>query len=259
MILGEILNAKRDEVRARRSSRPFASVRGEAESRGGRRSFRGALDGDRLSLIAEIKKASPSEGTIREDFDPASIAAAYGRAGAAAISVLTDGPYFGGDLAHVAEARRAAELPILRKDFVVDEYQIAEAGAAGADAFLLIVAALSRGAIADFLAFGRELGLDGLVEVHDRNELDVAFAAGADLVGVNNRDLRTFAVDLRTSLDLGPAMPGGIIRVSESGIRGPDDLRALRAAGFDAVLVGTALMRAASPEEAARRLVEGAP
>lgn len=257
MILDDILKAKRDEVAARRKARSLADLLREAESREDHRPFRSALTGRPISLIAEIKRASPSEGTIRADFDPASIAAGYERAGASAISVLTDGPYFGGDLSHLAAARGAAGLPLLRKDFVVDEYQIAEAGAAGADAFLLIVAALSRRRIAEYLAFGRGIGLEGLVEAHDGQEVETALAAGAELVGVNNRDLRSFAVDLETSFRLASAFPEETTRVSESGIRTAADLERLRAAGYHAVLVGTSLMGAPSPEEAARRLLEG--
>ncbi|MFH1277219.1 MAG: indole-3-glycerol phosphate synthase TrpC [Candidatus Eisenbacteria bacterium] len=257
MILDEILKAKKDEVRGRRRARPFAGLYREAESRADRRPFRRALAGEGISLVAEIKKASPSEGTIRADFDPGKIAGAYERGGAAAISVLTDGPYFGGDLAHLAAARGAAGLPLLRKDFVIDEYQIAEAGAAGADAFLLIVAALSRDRIAGYLALGRELGLDALVEAHDGREVEIALASGADLVGVNNRDLRTFTVDLETSIRLASAFPEGVVRVSESGIGTSRDMDRLRAAGYHAALVGTSLMRADSPEAAARRLLGG--
>ena len=257
MILDKILEKKRAEVAERKGARSFADLRREAEGRNDFRPFRLSLRGEGVSLIAEIKRASPSAGLIREDFDVARIAAGYERGGASAISVLTDEHFFRGDIGFLAEARRASSLPLLRKDFLIDEYQIAEAGAAGADGFLLIAAALSREQIADYIAFGGELGMDALVEVHDGRELDRVLAAGAGLIGVNNRNLRTFEVDLSVSLDLVRAIPTEAVRVSESGIGGPDDRELLGRAGFDAVLVGESLMRADSPEEAARLLLGG--
>lgn len=260
MILDRILTTKREEVARRKKERSFARLRREAEERADPRPFREALRAEGgISLIAEIKKASPSAGVIRPDFDVPSIAEAYQRGGAAALSVLTDETYFGGSLEHLGEARRAADLPLLRKDFVIDEYQIAEAGAFGADAFLLIARVLSRTQMAEFIAFGREIGLDALVEIHEGKELDGVVAAGADLIGVNNRDLTTFQTRIETSVDLGPYLPREAVRVSESGIGGHEDVRLLAGAGFHAVLVGEALVRSASPEEEVRRLLGGAP
>jgi len=255
VILDRILETKRNEITGKRAERSFTAIRREAEARFEFRSFSDALRAEGVSLIAEIKKASPSAGVLREDFRVTDLAAAYERAGASAISVLTDESYFQGALGHLAKARAAASLPLLRKDFVIDEYQVAEAAAAGADAFLLIAAALSRGQTSDYIAFGKELGLDALVEVHTGAELDDALAAGAEIVGVNNRDLRTFTVDLNLSLALGPAIPAGVIRVSESGIGEAADLERLAGARFDAVLVGTTLVRDPDPEAAARRLL----
>jgi indole-3-glycerol phosphate synthase len=253
--LDRILSTKKKEVAERKQRRSFSDLRRSAEERGGRRAFRESLMGEGISLIAEIKKASPSAGLIRVDLDVREIAEAYTRGGASALSVLTDETYFGGSLDHLAEAREATVLPILRKDFVIDEYQIAEAGASGADAFLLIARALSGNQLSEFLAFGREIGLDALVEIHQGKELDDVVAAGAELVGVNNRDLTTFETSLERSLELGRRLPENVVRVSESGIAAPEDLRLLSGAGFHAVLVGEALMRSGSPEKEVRRLL----
>jgi indole-3-glycerol phosphate synthase len=211
-----------------------------------------------MRVIAEHKRRSPSRGAIREDLQPADVARRYAAAGAAALSVLTDEPFFGGRLAHLSEARAATELPTLRKDFVVDPWQIAEARAAGADAVLLIVAALSDRELRQLLAEAQVLGLDALVEVHDGGELDRALAAGTRLVGVNNRDLRTLAVSLETSVALAPRIPDDVVAVAESGIRSGKDLRRLRDAGFDACLVGEHLMAAPDPGAALRQLLEDA-
>ncbi|MFH1680050.1 MAG: indole-3-glycerol phosphate synthase TrpC [Candidatus Eisenbacteria bacterium] len=257
MFLDEIFRWKREEVAARKGRRSFASVRREAEERADVRPFREALRRGRISLIAEIKKASPSAGVLREELAAGGIAAAYEENGASAVSVVTDERFFLGSLSLLREARGAVRLPVLCKDFVIDPYQIAEASAAGADAFLLIAGSLGRSRASDLLAFGREIGLEGLVEVHRGEDLDEALAAGAETIGVNNRDLRTFGVDIRTSLDLAGAIPREIVRVSESGIRVPEEVRLLREAGFDAVLVGESLMRAESPGEEVRRLIGG--
>jgi indole-3-glycerol phosphate synthase len=210
----------------------------------------------RVHVIAEHKRRSPSRGTIREDLAPAEVVRRYEAAGAEAISVLTDEPFFGGQMAHLAEARAAVSLPVLRKDFVLDRWQIWEARAGGADAVLLIVAALADTELRELLGVAREAGLDALVEVHDRTELDRALATGARMVGVNNRDLRTLAVSLETSLALGPAIPDDVVAVAESGIHTGADLRRLRGVGFDAFLVGEHLMAAPDPGEALRRLLE---
>jgi indole-3-glycerol phosphate synthase len=210
------------------------------------------------AVIAEVKKASPSKGVIRADFDPAAIARSYADAGAACLSVLTDVDFFQGDDAYLQQARAACTLPVLRKDFTVDPYQVVEARTLGADAILLIVAALDDVQLREFAALALELGLDVLVEVHDDAELDRALAVpdvdGRVLLGINNRNLRTFAVSLDTTLALQPRAPAGRRLVAESGILVPDDVTRLRAAGIDAFLVGEAFMREPDPGMALRRL-----
>ena len=212
----------------------------------------------RLNVIAEHKRRSPSRGAIREDLAPADVARGYESAGAAAISVLTDEPFFGGRMEHLEEVRGATALPVLRKDFVLDPWQVWEARAAGADAVLLIVAALTGAELGRLLAVTREAGVDALVEVHDREELDRALAAGSRIVGVNNRDLRTLAVSLDTALALAPAIPDDVVAVAESGLRSGRDLGRLRDAGFDAFLVGEHLMAAPDPGDALRHLLAAA-
>ena len=211
-----------------------------------------------VRVIAEHKRRSPSRGAIREDLAPADVARRYEAAGAAAISVLTDEPFFGGSLEHLQEVRGATTLPVLGKGFVLDPWQVWEARAAGADAVLLIVAALRDVELGRLLAVARESGVDALVEVHDRVELDRALAVGARIVGVNNRDLRTLAVSLGTSLGLAPAIPDDVVAVAESGIRTGADVRRLRDAGFDAFLVGERLMTAPDPGEALSLLLKEA-
>jgi indole-3-glycerol phosphate synthase len=206
-----------------------------------------SLRGGPVRVIAEVKRASPSAGAIRAGLDASAQARAYAAAGAAAISVLTDGPGFGGSLADLAAARAAVDVPLLRKDFVLDRYQLLEARAHGADAALLIVAALDAGALRRLLDACGELGLAALVEVHDAPEVDLALAAGARIVGVNNRDLRTFRVDLAVSEALLPRLPRGVRGVAESGVRTAEDARRLRRAGAANLLVGEALVRAEDP------------
>ncbi|HXK01613.1 MAG TPA: indole-3-glycerol phosphate synthase TrpC [Verrucomicrobiae bacterium] len=220
-----------------------------------RRDFRAALVASTPAIIAEVKKASPSRGLLAKDFDPARIAAAYARGGAAALSILTDAPFFQGSLADLAAARAAVRLPVLRKDFTIDAVQILEAAAHGADAILLIAAILTEREIRDFREQAARLGLSALVEVHNRRELDAAVSAGADLIGVNNRDLTSFAVALETSLDLAPHMPKGAVLVSESGIHSAADIARLRAAGYHAFLVGEHLMKSSDPASALAQLV----
>ncbi|MBI2874392.1 MAG: indole-3-glycerol phosphate synthase TrpC [Firmicutes bacterium] len=207
-----------------------------------------------MAVIAEVKRASPSAGEIRGGLDAAEAARGYQEAGAAAVSVLTEPRYFRGSLADVARARASCRLPLLRKDFVLDEYQLLEARLAGADAVLLIVALLRGERLRTLLAGCRGLGLAALVEVHTAEELDQAIEAGADLVGINNRDLGTFQVDLGTTLALAPRVPPGILLVSESGIRSPEDVRFLAAGGVRAVLVGETLVRAENPAAVLRSL-----
>lgn len=252
-ILDEILAVKRTEVAAARAERGLAALDADARAAGPVRGLEHALRrpaGSEVRVIAEIKRASPSAGAIRAGADPAEIARDYARAGASAISVLTDRRFFDGDLAFLARCRGAVELPLLRKDFVIDAYQIAEARAAGADGVLLIVAALAASQFAELVVAARSYALDPLVEVHDLHEVDTALAAGASLLGVNHRDLRTFTIDMTLTAQIAPRVPSAVVLVAESGIRTGDDVRALGDAGAHAVLVGEQLMRAASPGDA---------
>jgi indole-3-glycerol phosphate synthase len=258
-VLDRILERTRERVAAGSARRPLAEVRAAALGAPPARPFAAALSRPgRVNVIAEHKRRSPSRGSIREDLAPADVARRYAEAGAAALSVLTEPESFGGRLEHLVEARSAVSLPALRKDFVVDEWQLWEARAAGADAALLIVAALTGAELARFLAATREAALEALVEVHDRAELDCALEAGASVVGVNNRDLRTLEVRLETSLDLASDIPDGVVAVAESGLRTGSDLRRLRDAGFDAFLVGESLMASPDPGAALRALLETA-
>ena len=222
------------------------------------RGFRRALvakSKDGIAVIAELKKASPSKGLIRAEFRPAELATELEAAGAAALSVLTDEEFFQGSLRNLREASAAVSIPCLRKDFIVDEFQLVEARANSADAVLLIVAALSANELSLLAAGARRRGLDVLCEVHDGEELQRALDAGCDLIGVNTRDLRTFTVDVSTALDMAVKVPAGVVKVAESGIRSADDVEKLRAAGYDAFLVGESLMRAVAPGAALRELM----
>ncbi|MGH9042774.1 MAG: indole-3-glycerol phosphate synthase TrpC [Acidimicrobiia bacterium] len=254
-VLDEILASKRDEI-ARLRSRGNA-LEGEARALPPPRDFAGALrraDG-RVAVIAEIKRRSPSKGVLAPDLDPPATARRYAAGGAAALSVLTDGPYFDGSLEDLAAAREAVRLPVLRKDFTLDPLQIVEARAAGADAVLLITAALPDDALlADLAAAAADLGLAALVEVDDDAGLDRALRAGAGLVGVTNRDLRTFGEDLSTAERLAARIPAEVVAVAESAIRSPSDAQRMADAGFDAVLVGEALVKADDPEAAVASL-----
>ncbi len=266
-ILDRILDRTRADVAERKARVPLAELQARCRDRAPTRDFPAALRREPdartrrrggIRIIAEVKKASPSRGVIRPDFDPPAVARGYTAGGAHAISVLTDGPFFQGDLAHLVAVRGAVPLPILRKDFHVEPYQLWEARDAGADAVLLIAAALSPRQLQDLVGLGRELGLAALVEVHARPELDAALASGADLVGVNNRDLRTFEVSLETTFGVLPHVPASTLLVSESGIADPAQVARLAAAGVDAILVGEGLLRHADVGRALRSLV-GAP
>jgi indole-3-glycerol phosphate synthase len=254
--LDAILARKREEVAASRAARPEAEVRARLADAPPARDFRAALSdrGGPARIIAEVKRASPSAGAISADLDAVAQAGRYQAAGAAAISVLTDGPGFGGSLDDLVAVRAAVQLPVLRKDFTVDGYQLVEARAAGADAALLIVAALPGDQLRRLHDLCGELGLHALVEVHDQAEVALALAAGARIVGVNNRDLRTFQVDLATSERLIPGFPPGVKGVAESGVRTAEDARRLRLAGAPNLLVGEALVRAADPGALLRAL-----
>jgi indole-3-glycerol phosphate synthase len=257
-ILDRIVAVKRDEVAAAKRRRGLPSLRDEAEDRRDVRDFAGSLrakaDAGRPAVIAEIKRASPSKGLLREPFAPAEIAADYAEHGAACLSVLTDERFFQGAARHLAEARAACPLPALRKDFVVDEYQVFEARAIGADAILLIVACLEDSRMRDLEAVAAALGMAVLVEVHDGAELDRALALATPLVGVNNRDLRTFDVSLQTTIGLVSRVPRDRLLVTESGIVARADVQRMRDAGVHAFLVGEALMRAQRPGEALEAL-----
>ncbi len=260
-ILDTILATKREEVAAAKAARPFSAVDAAARAAGPLRPFAEALRrpaGAPVRVLAEIKRASPSAGPIRPDADPAEIAADYAGGGAAALSVLTDTTYFAGELAFLARVRDRVALPLLRKDFTIDAYQIAEARAAGADAVLLIVAALSASQLRELAAAAAEYGLAALVEVHDLAEADVALAAGVQLLGVNHRDLKTMTMDMTLTSTIAPRVPPGTILVGESGIRSSADVRALGEAGAHAILVGEHLMRQPSPGTALRELIAGA-
>jgi len=250
-ILQHIVAVKHEEIAQARSRRSLASLREEAEARRDTRGFAAALRAKVAAglpaVIAEIKKASPSKGVIREHFVPAEIADSYARHGAACLSVLTDVRFFQGSAAYLQQARAACALPVLRKDFMVDEYQVFEARAMGADAILLIAASLDDALMADLESCAQALGLDVLVEVHDGEELDRALRLKTPLVGINNRNLRTFDVSLDTTLALLPRVPADRLLITESGILGPADVQRMRAAGVQAFLVGEAFMRAPDP------------
>lgn len=253
-VLDRILAVKRGEVAALRRDPGERELRARAARADRPRGFARALaSGARPRVIAEFKRASPSKGEIRPGADPGAVARAYAAAGAAALSVLTDAQFFQGSLDDLVRARAAVAVPVLRKDFTIDPLQLCEARAAGADAALLIVAALGDGQLGELLACAGELGLDPLVEVHDAAELERALAAGAELVGVNNRDLRDFKTDVGVTRALLPRAAGRTV-VSESGLDSPEVLRALEAAGASAFLIGEALMREPDPGAALRRL-----
>lgn len=254
-ILARIVAHERGELAARRAARPPDALRSDPAWSVPRRSLRGALAARRPAVIAECKRRSPSKGVLREPYDPVAIARSYAAAGAAAISVLTNREFFGGSLADLAAVRAAVDVPVLRKDFVVDRYQIDEARAAGADAVLLIAAVLDLAEMRSLAGYARELGLETLVEAHDEDELALAAAAGGDVLGVNNRDLRTFMTDLATSERLAQRAPASAILIAESGIRDAADVARLGRAGIHAFLVGEAFMTAADPGAALRQLL----
>ncbi|MFL6673804.1 MAG: indole-3-glycerol phosphate synthase TrpC [Massilia sp.] len=261
-ILNKILAVKADEVAAAKKYRDFASLRREVEAdAGARRALRGFenslrtnIAAGRAGVIAEVKKASPSKGVLRPDFRPADIAASYEEHGAACLSVLTDVNFFQGSPEYLKQARAACTLPVLRKDFMVDMYQVYEARAMGADAILLIVSALDHGLMAELEAGAQELGMDVLVEVHDGDELTAALRLRTRLVGINNRNLRTFETSLDTTIGLLPRIPPERLVVTESGIMVPGDVKRMRDADVHAFLVGEAFMRAPDPGAELRRL-----
>jgi len=258
-ILERILARKRAELEVARAAVPFAEMQRRAAAAPAARDFVGALRAQiaagRPAVIAEMKRASPSKGLLRADFDPAAIAAGYEAGGAACLSVLTDRDFFQGDPSHLQAAKTACRLPVLRKDFITEPYQVHEARALGADCILLIAAALARQDMQGLEVSARSLGMAVLVEVHDAAELEAALGLQTPLLGINNRDLRSFETRLETTLDLLPRIPQGRIVVSESGIAGRSEIARLRNHGVQAFLVGEALMRAADPGRALREMI----
>jgi indole-3-glycerol phosphate synthase len=250
-ILAQIVEEKKQEL----AQRVDGIERRAEESMAGRRDFARALISRQPSVIAEMKQASPSKGVLAQDFDPSALAQAYQQGGAAALSVLTDEKNFQGSLSHLVLARAAGTLPVLRKDFTIDAYHVHQAAAHGADAILLIAAILSERQMRDFRELAERYGMSALVEVHESEELEVAVASGARIIGVNNRDLRTFHVDLAVSLRLADKIPDGVIKVAESGIKTSADVRQLRAAGYNSFLVGEHLMRSGDPAGALQALL----
>ena len=252
-ILARIVETKKAEVAEKLEQRRSLEMTA-ALQKGQRRDFRAALLRRAPAIIAEIKKASPSRGVLCEDFNPGAQARAYFAGGAAALSVLTDKEYFQGSLGDLKTARATAPLPVLRKDFTIDEIDVVEAAAAGADAVLLIAAILTAREIAQFRRAAEQYGMAALVEIHDEADLDKALEAGANLIGVNNRDLRTFEVSLKTAERLAPRLPREAVRVAESGIHGRADVERLAAAGYQAFLVGEHLMKSGDPKRAIEEL-----
>jgi indole-3-glycerol phosphate synthase len=257
-ILDQIIAVKREEVAAAQKQKPMAVVRADAESRVLTRDFEGAMRAKiaagQAAVIAEIKKASPSKGVLRAEFIPADIAQSYAEHGAACLSVLTDKQFFQGSVDFLKQARASCDLPVLRKDFMIDAYQVYEARAMGADAILLIAACLDDAQMADMEAVARSLDMAVLVEVHDRAELDRALKLKTRLVGINNRNLKTFEVSLQSTLDLLSCVPADRLLVTESGIQTVEDVKRMREAKVHAFLVGEAFMRAAEPGEALAKL-----
>jgi indole-3-glycerol phosphate synthase len=254
-VLDRILEARRAEVEHRKKVLPETALKYGVKAAPPARDFAAALSRDAINVLAELKPASPSRGIIRDPFDALALGKSLEAAGAAALSVLTEGEFFRGSLKNLRDARKEIAVPVLRKDFIFDPWQVWESRANDADSFLLIVAALSDDQLRDLIALGRELRMEPLVEVHTHEELDRALAAGARIVGVNNRDLKTLTVRVETSYELIEQIPEACIAVAESGLRSHDDLKKLRAAGFDGFLIGEHLMLSPDPGAALRALL----
>ncbi|MCK5237625.1 MAG: indole-3-glycerol phosphate synthase TrpC [Deltaproteobacteria bacterium] len=257
--LDDIIQYKKESLEALFSADGFSEsydeLKNRAKALGGIRDFTAALTHDGINIIAEVKKASPSKGIIREEFDPVEIASIYDRAGACAVSVLTEDKYFLGSLDYVTAVKEAISLPVLRKDFIIDPYQVYESRAIGSDALLLIVACLTPETLSELLALTESLGMAALVEVHSKEELGIALDAGSKIVGVNNRNLRTFSTDTRVTKELSELVPDDIIMVAESGINTREDILELKGYGADAFLIGEALTREADIELKLRTLL----
>jgi indole-3-glycerol phosphate synthase len=254
-VLDRILEARRAEVEHRKRVLPETALKYGVKAATPLRDFSAALSRDGLNVIAELKPASPSRGVIRDPFDPVGLAQSLELAGACALSVLTEGEFFRGSLKNLREARKAVQIPVLRKDFIFDPWQVWESRANDADSFLLMVVVLEDALLRDLIALGHEIGMEPLVEIHTSEELDRALAAGAKIIGVNNRDLKTMTVSVETSFALAGRIPDECIAVSESGIRTPGELLKLRSAGFDAFLVGTRLMLSSDPAATLAELI----
>jgi len=254
-VLGRILEARRADVDHRKRVLPETALKYGVKAATPLRDFPAALCRDGLNVLAELKPASPSRGVIREPFEPVELAQSLQTAGACALSVLTEGEFFRGSLKNLRDARKSIQIPVLRKDFIFDPWQVWESRANDADSFLLMVVALEDALLRDLIALGREIGMEPLVEVHTAEELDRALAAGARIIGVNNRDLKTMTVNVETSFALAGRIPDECIAVSESGIRTHGELLKLRSAGFDAFLVGTRLMLSPDPGAALAALL----
>ncbi len=255
-ILDSIIENKIIEVRESKKSLPLDSILGRIEQTEAPRDFYRAINPDgSLKIIAEIKHASPSKGVFRDDFDPVRFACSYRDGGASALSVLTDEKFFKGSLSYLTEVRRAVDIPLLRKDFIIDPYQVYESRLYGADAILLIVAALGQDALVELLELAHSLDMNAIVEIHDGGELDRALDAGSRIIGINNRDLRTFEVDLGVSATLSKKIPEGIISVAESGIGSSEDIKRLRDEGVHVFLIGETFMREPDPGAELRKLI----
>ena len=256
MILDTIIAHKQQELQIEEEQVPLATLKSKLANLPPTKDFRAAIaQSDNINLIAEVKKKSPSKGIIREDFDPIQIAETYAKNGAAAISVLTDVRFFDGRLDYLSSIRQVVDVPLLRKDFTIDPYHIYQARVASADAILLIVAALTKDQLREFMDIAESLSLASLVEVHTDTELEIALDVGAEIIGINNRDLRTFHTDLATTFSLQEFLPTGKVVVSESGIYTRADVESLREAGVDAILVGESLMRSPDIGEQVRKLI----
>ena len=254
-VLDRILESRRAEVDHRKRVLPETALKYGVKAATPLRNFAAALERDALNVIAELKPASPSRGVLREPFEPGALAQGFELRGAAALSVLTESEFFRGTLKNLRDARKTVQLPVLRKDFIFDPWQVWETRANDADSFLLIVATLDDGSLRDLIGLGRELGMEPLVEVHAASELDRALSAGAKIIGVNNRNLKTLAVHAGTSFELIERIPDDCVAVSESGLHSYEDLVKLRSAGFDAFLIGTHLMLAPDPAAALASLL----